>query len=326
MIKEGELMNIAVVGSGRWASFIAYYVQSINHNIMIYGRKDSENFAKFTRNNGNDLVQYKDGVKFTTDIYEALDFAKIIIISISSQQLRSFLQSFDSTKLFDKTVVLCMKGIETSTKKRLSEVVKEFSDAKTAIWVGPGHVSEFMANKPNCMVIDSNDESTKNMLIDSFTSNLIRFYYGDDLIGNEIGAALKNVIGIAGGMLDALDLTSLKGALMSRATHEVGSLIKALGGKASSAYGLAHLGDYEATVFSLHSHNRKYGETLVKGQKFDKLAEGVYTCKAAYDLANELNIAMPITRAVYDVLYNNVSASEALKNLFLREQKSEGLH
>ena len=145
-----------------------------------------------------------------------------------------------------------MKGLEAATGKRLSTIVKEElgEDTPVAVWLGPGHVQEFTAGVPNCMVLDSQDEALQEELITAFSSQLIRFYYGRDMIGNEIGGASKNVIGIAAGMLDGLGLSSLKGALMSRGTREIARLIKALGGNELSAYGLCHLGDYEATVFS----------------------------------------------------------------------------
>ena len=173
------------------------------------------------------------------------------------------------------------------------------------------------------MVIDSRDQKTKEMLVDEFSSDLIRFYYGCDLIGNEIGAAAKNVIGIAAGMLDGLGISSLKGALMSRATREVARLIAALGGQENSAYGLCHLGDYEATVFSRFSHNRMFGEMYVKGEKYDKLAEGYYTAAAIENLCKKYKVEMPICHEIYSVLYENKSVKEAIDTLFSRKIKSE---
>ena len=153
-----------------------------------------------------------------------------------------------------------MKGLEAETGLRITEIVaQELGPIPCAIWVGPGHVQDFLRGVPNCMVIDSADAALREALVRAFSSDLIRFYYGDDLIGNEIGAAAKNVVGIAAGMLDGYGLTSLKGALMARGTREVGRLIGALGGSERSAYGLAHLGDYAATVFSPYSHNRPLG-------------------------------------------------------------------
>ncbi len=220
----------------------------------------------------NDLLSLKESVELTTSLDSILD-KEIIIISIDSQGLQSFMDEIKGYDLKNKIFVLCMKGIEISTGRRLTEVLEDNLDSsnKIAVWLGPGHVEEFYRGIPNCMVIDSNDSETKKELVNEFSSELIRFYYGNDLIGNEIGAASKNVIGIAAGMLDGYHLSSLKGALMARGTREVARLIKAMGGNELSAYGLCHLGDYEATVFSKYSHNRMFGESFVKGDKYDKL-------------------------------------------------------
>jgi glycerol-3-phosphate dehydrogenase (NAD(P)+) len=191
------------------------------------------------------------------------------------------------------------------------------------VWLGPGHVQEFYKGIPNCMVIDSNNDLVKKLLVDKFSSNLIRFYYGQDLIGNEIGAAAKNVIGIAAGMLDGLELSTLKGALMSRGTREVARLIKAVGGNELSAYGLCHLGDYEATVFSKFSHNRRFGEAYVRHEAYNELAEGYHTVKALMNLGKNYGVDLPICSAVYDMLYNDKDTKEVLENLFTRSIKNE---
>ncbi len=173
------------------------------------------------------------------------------------------------------------------------------------------------------MVIDSDDEALKEELVSTFSSELIRFYYGRDMIGNEVGAAAKNVIGIAAGMLDGLKLSSLKGALMSRGTREIARLIQALGGNELSAYGLCHLGDYEATVFSKYSHNRRYGEAFVKGEPFEELAEGRATVKALVELGSKYGVSLPICRGVHQVLYEGADPKETLDSLFSRSLKNE---
>ena len=158
---------------------------------------------------------------------------------------------------------------------------------------------------------------------------MIRFYYGEDLIGTELGAAAKNVIGIIAGILDGCGYASLKGSLMSRGAREVARLIKAMGGNELSAYGLAHLGDYEATLFSEYSHNRRYGEMLVKGEKFEKLAEGVPTAAAMKALGERYGVELPLTLAVYEICYGESDepyverARRMLAKLFAREAKSE---
>ena len=210
-------------------------------------------------------------------------------------------------------------------KQRLSEVLIESGVDKNniAVWVGPGHIQEFTRLVPNCMIIDSHNAQLTDYLVKEFSSNLIRFYKGNDIIGSEIGAAAKNVMGIGAGMLDGLGYSVLKGALMARGAHEVAQLIKAKGGKEMSAYGLCHLGDYEATLFSPHSHNRKFGEMFVKGEPFSKLAEGVATTTAMLKMAKELNLELPITEAIYNILNNKSNPDQILKELFERENKKE---
>ena len=261
----------------------------------------------------------------STDLKSAAADADVIVISVDSQGLRGVFTELDSLSLTHKNFVLCMKGIEISSGKRLTEVACEFikGDGKVAVWLGPGHVQEFYAGIPNCMVIDSDDEDYKRLLVDEFSSELIRLYYGEDLVGNEIGAAAKNVIGIAAGMLDGMGVSSLKGALMSRGTREIARLIKAAGGNELSAYGLCHLGDYEATVFSQFSHNRAFGEKYVKGEKFESLAEGYYTVKALMNMAERFSVELPICHAVYSILYEGADAKTALDSLFARTLKSE---
>ena len=316
--------NIIVVGCGRWGSLITWYLDKVGHNVSWYGRKTSKNMQRFIKERKNDLLSLKESVELTTSLDSILD-KEIIIISIDSQGLQSFMDEIKGYDLKNKIFVLCMKGIEISTGRRLTEVLEDNLDSsnKIAVWLGPGHVEEFYRGIPNCMVIDSNDSETKKELVNEFSSELIRFYYGNDLIGNEIGAASKNVIGIAAGMLDGYHLSSLKGALMARGTREVARLIKAMGGNELSAYGLCHLGDYEATVFSKYSHNRMFGESFVKGDKYDKLAEGYYTVKALMNLADKYNVELPICKGVYDILYEKKEPRKTLEELFSRNLKTE---
>lgn len=320
-------MKLAVIGCGRWGSLITWYLADRKgHEVTLYGRADSPHMQRFLAERRNDLLILPDSVKLTTDLAACVaPEVETVIISIGAQNLRGLMEELRPYGLRDKTVVLCMKGIEADTGKRLTEVVREYLDAsvKVAIWVGPGHVQEFYAGIPNCMVIDSDDEPTKCRLVEAFSGDLIRFYFGTDLIGSEIGAAAKNVIGIAAGMLDGMGLTTLKGALMSRGTREIARLIAALGGSELSAYGLCHLGDYEATVFSRFSHNRAFGEAFVRGQPYRELAEGYATVRALILLGQKNGVDLPICRAVYHILYRDADPREELNNLFERTLKSE---
>lgn len=317
-------MNITVIGCGRWGSFIAWYLDKIGHTVFLYGRRESARMRALLETRSNGLVTMPETLTLTTDLCAAAD-SDIIVISVHSQGLRVLMRELAPLNLQNKIFVLCMKGIEIETGMRLSEICAAECDRsnRVAVWVGPGHVQEFAAGVPNCMVIDSDDEDAKRTLVESFSSELIRFYYGQDLIGSEIGAAAKNVIGIAAGMLDGLGLSTLKGALMARGTREIARLIDALGGSELSAYGLCHLGDYEATLFSPYSHNRMFGEKFVRQEPFDALAEGYYAVDALLRLGKTVGVDLPICSAVYNVLYRNEDPQDALNALFTRSIKNE---
>ncbi|MBQ9429270.1 MAG: NAD(P)H-dependent glycerol-3-phosphate dehydrogenase [Clostridia bacterium] len=316
-------MKISMIGSGRWGTFIAWYLDQIGHEVKLYGPADTPQMQQLTATRSNGLVTLPDSVKLIYHLSDITD-ADLIGISVPSQALRGLFGELKEAGLLDKPFVLCMKGIEIETGMRLSEIAMEATGHdRVAVWVGPGHVQEFYRGIPNCMVIDSPNENLKHQLVDAFSGKLIRFYYGNDLIGNEIGAASKNVIGIAAGMLDGLGISSLKGALMARGAREVARLIKAMGGNELSAYGLCHLGDYEATVFSKFSHNRQFGESYVKGETYTDLAEGYYTAKAMVRLGKKYHVELPITNAVYSILYEGVDAKAAISALFDRSIKEE---
>ena len=292
--------------------------------MTVWGPSEDPAFKKLVLERRNDLVSFEEDVCITNDLALAVNTAQMVVISISSQALRGFAKRLSAYDWSEKALVLCMKGLEEGTGCRLTQIInEELPGVPVAVWVGPGHVQEFTQGHPSCMVIDSLDDELKVRLVSEFSSKLIRFYYGTDLIGTEVGAATKNVVGIAAGMLDGAQLTSLKGALMARGTREIAMLIKAMGGNEMSAYGLAHLGDYEATVFSPHSHNRRFGEMFVRGEKFDKLAEGVSTASALQHLAQKHQVEMPICDMVCGVLFQGKKPKDALDELFGRAIKDE---
>jgi glycerol-3-phosphate dehydrogenase (NAD(P)+) len=312
-----------IIGCGRWASFHAWYAARLGHQVMMYGRPFSTRLQQLRDTHANAYLQLPESVSFTDQLSHAIDFADVIIIAIEAQQLRSLAEQLTTTQLFGKTLVLTMKGLETHTGLRLTQVLEQTRGVEAAVWVGPGHVQDFVAGIPNCMVMDAKLPDVSTWLMNRFASDLVRFYQGDDLIGTEVGAALKNVMGIAAGMLDGVGFTPLKGALMTRGTSEVARLIEAMGGAGRSAYGLCHLGDYQATLFSAHSHNRRYGEACVRQQAIQGLAEGVATSKTVQHLQSTLGIELPICEAVAAVLATPASAQQQLRALFSRPLTTE---
>ena len=320
------MTKLSVIGCGRWGTFLGWY--SANwagmEKVYMYDLKTSPNFIELRDTRKNSYLSLSDNMEVYDNLETILE-NDTIIISIGCQHLRSLAIELNSYNLNGKTFLLAMKGLEEPSGKTLQEVFQEEikQDVSVAVLAGPGHVQDYMKNVPSCAVIDSYDEETKDRLIKMLSSKLIRFYYGSDMVGNQVGAALKNVIGIAAGILDGLGWYGLKGALMARAPIEVGRFITHFGGDAQTAYGLAHLGDYEATLFSPHSHNRTFGENFAKGDTFGKLAEGVATLKAVKIISDAENIDMPICDALYKVVYEKAPIEDSIKSMFDRDLKKE---
>lgn len=317
-------MKISVLGCGRWGGFHLWYASTRGYDVTGWEPSDSVPFQKLIQNRSNAFLDLPDGVILTTDLSEALK-AQQIIVSVPAQLFRKLARDLSEHDLSGTDLVLCMKGIEVSTGDRLSQVAAQegVKPRSLSIWVGPGHPQDFTAGVPGCMLIASEDEEAAIRITDRMGSPLVRMYRSSDLVGCEIGAAAKNVVGIAAGMLDGMRMSGLKGALMARAPQEVARLVDACGGDWRSVYGLSHLGDYEATLFSRYSRNRAFGESLVKGEEAKGLAEGVPTSEAMLQLAESAGVELPITSMVRNIIEKKTDLRTAIGQLFLRPQKEE---
>ncbi len=317
-------MKITVLGCGRWGSFHLWYAAKQGYQVTGWEPADSENFAMLVKSRSNPYLTLPDSVKLTTDLEEALD-ADQIMISVPAQLFRGLASQLSRYDLSGTDVVLCMKGLELSTGKRLSVVAEEegLRCRSVSIWVGPGHPQDFVTGVPGCMLISSLSDEASVRITERMGSPLVRMYRSTDLVGCEIGAAAKNVVGIAAGMLDGMKMSGLKGALMARAPQEVARLVQASGGDWRSVYGLSHLGDYEATLFSKYSRNRSFGESLVREEEMSGLAEGVPTSHAMLSLAEKLSVELPITSMVRSIIDGETDLRTAIGQLFLRPQKEE---
>ena len=325
-MRKDDMSEISVIGSGRWGTFLAWYAANYCNmeKVKIYSKPDAPDFIELKETRKNPYLSLTDNMELYDNIKDVLD-SNLIIISIGCQHLRSLAKELNDYDIAGKTFLLAMKGLEEPSAKVLSDVMREEINQSIHIATlgGPGHVQDYMKKVPSCAVIDSDEDAVKEGVVKTLQSELIRFYYGSDFIGNQIGAALKNVIGIAAGILDGLEWYGLKGALMARAPVEVGRFIKHFGGNPMTAYGLSHLGDYEATLFSKHSHNRMFGELFAKGENFGKLAEGYYTLKAVKIIADRENINMPICQALYKAVYEGADVKQTIRSMFDRDIKHE---
>jgi len=316
----------SLIGCGRWGTFLAWY--SVNYakfeGVDMYDIPTSPNFVELKETRKNPYLSLTDNMYLHDNIEEVLrnDF---IIISIGCQHFRSLCKQLNGYNIAGKTFLLAMKGLEENTAKTMFQIMREevSQPIHIAVLAGPGHVQDYMKKVPSCAVIDSDEVETTRRVIEAMQSELIRFYFGADLIGNQIGAALKNVIGLAAGILDGLEWYGLKGALMARAPIEVGRFIAHFNGNPKTAYGLSHLGDYEATLFSKHSHNRTFGEKFARNEDFGKLAEGVPTLQAVKTIADKENIDMPICQALYKAIYEKADIKTTIRSMFDRDLKQE---
>lgn len=315
------MSKISVLGCGRWASFHAWYqIEKLHNDVMMWGREGGGNFSELMKNKKNGYIDMPKELCYSTDLREALNFAEIIIVAISAQGMQDFSQKIAKHNPQNKTFVLCMKGIDQNTGERLSEILRKNIDETNhiCVWVGPGHVQELTVGQPNVMIMSGDNPAIVTKLIDMFQSPLIAFLSSDDLIGVEVGAAAKNVMGIAAGFLDGLGKSSLKGALMARGCYEVSMLIEKMGGNKMTAFGMSHLGDFEATLFSKNSHNRRYGEEFIQDCLSDNIgtAEGVGTAKALFHLAEKYGVHMPITSTIYRILNLGADKKDVINDLF----------
>lgn len=319
------MKKMSLIGCGRWGAFLGWY--SANYcgfDVDMYDIPTSPNFIELRDTRKNPYLTLSDNMVLHDNLPAVLK-NDTLIVSIGCQYFRGLCKELNAYDLSGKTFLLAMKGLEEASAKTMFEVMREEikQNIHIAVLAGPGHVQDYMKGVPSCAVIDSDEPEVKDRLIQMLQSELIRFYYGADLTGNQIGAALKNVIGIAAGILDGLEWYGLKGALMARAPVEVGRFIKHFGGNPQTAYGLAHLGDYEATLFSQHSHNRMFGEKFARNEDFGKLAEGVPTLKAVKIISDKEGIDMPICQALYKGVYEKADIKATIHEMFGRNLKQE---
>jgi glycerol-3-phosphate dehydrogenase (NAD(P)+) len=307
-------MNFGVIGAGRWGIFQAWHIATYKkYDVLLYNLDDIF-FQELQKTRKNDFLELPPNVTFTSDLKEVLK-NEFIIISINAQNFKTLSKQIEDIGVSGKTFILAMKGIDLETKKRLSELSPKNNNV--VVILGPGHVQDYTRGIYNCAVIDGDNEVVKHKVATLMCSQIMKIFYGNDLIGNEICAAYKNVIGIVAGILDGLGWQSVKGALMSRSLIEIARFIKFSGGNEKSVMGLSLLGDFEATLFSSYSNNRRYGENFVKGTAdLNKNCEGYYTLKAVYEIGKNADLKLPITYTLHDIIFNKAEIVSNMKKMF----------
>ena len=328
-------MKIGVLGAGSWGTALTVLLNENGHDVTVWSI-DKEEIAmlKEYREHKTKLPEVKisENVVFTTEIAEAIDGAKMIVMVVPSPFIRSTAKMAAPYVKEGQIIVNVSKGIEESSLKLLDEIIKEeIPCANVAVLSGPSHAEEVGKGMPTTVVAGAYDKETAMLIQDVFMSDYFRVYTSPDVVGIELGGALKNVIALAAGVSDGLGCgDNAKAALITRGIVEITKLGVAMGGQVSTFAGLSGIGDLIVTCASVHSRNRRAGYLMGQGKTYKEamdevkmVVEGVYSAKAALLLSKKYNIEMPIVETINKVLFEDLSAKEAMVTLLTRMRTSE---
>ncbi|MFM1535831.1 NAD(P)H-dependent glycerol-3-phosphate dehydrogenase [Helcococcus ovis] len=326
-------MEISVLGGGSWGTAISKELSSKYDVIMYVRNKDTCNSINNLHKNDRYLKDYilPDNIKASSNIKDVLK-NKYVINAIPTQKIRNILEDYSKYFNEDNIIINLSKGIELNSNLSISEIFEEFlPNNKFVALSGPSHAEEVIESIPTSLVAASKDINLARDVQELMSSNSLRIYTNNDLVGVELGGAVKNVLALGIGILDGLGLgDNTKAAIMTRGIHEMTRFCVAMGGKDKTLYGLAGLGDLIVTATSIHSRNRKAGELIGKGHTISTLeneigmvVESISTCKALYNISKQKKIYMPITEVIYKILYENLDIKSATKFLMNKENKDE---
>ncbi len=327
--------RIAVLGDGAWGTALAMLLCGNRCAVTLWGAfPDYVETLKKRRENVKFLpgVPLPDSLQLTSDISEAVAGADLIVMAAPAQHVRSVARRLARNYQKNTPVLSVAKGIENKTLLRPSEIIREvLGRVHVAVLSGPSHAEEVSRRMPTSVSIASRGHALAVQIQQAFTTQYFRPYTTDDLVGVELGGALKNVIGIAAGASDGLGFgDNAKSALITRGLAEITRLGKAMGAKQSTFAGLSGMGDLITTCISPHGRNRRCGVEIGRGKTLEmvlasteQVIEGVWTCRSVRKLAAKHSVEMPICEEVYRVLFRHKSATTAVRDLMLRRPRSE---
>ncbi len=330
------MAKISIIGGGSWGTAIAQTLSKNNHSILLYERitevtesinKDRVNINYFPE------IKLSKNITATNNIKETLSFSDYIFISVPTQFTGKIMKKIHNDINQEKIIISTAKGIEEKSFLRNSQIIEKYFDHNIAVLSGPTHAEEVISSLPSAAVVVSKDLKIAEKIQDLLMSRTFRIYTSDDLIGVELGGAVKNIIAIAAGIVEGLGYgDNTKAALITRGLAEIRRFGIYLGGKPLTFSGLTGMGDLVVTCTSHHSRNFRFGIEIGKGlsmekalKKIKQTVEGIRTTSAVYDKARELNLDfdLPITNQIYQVLFNNKEPLDAVDELMLRDPKKE---
>jgi glycerol-3-phosphate dehydrogenase (NAD(P)+) len=330
------MSKITILGSGSWGSVIGESLAVNDHSVMMWQR-DANKASAMSADRLHPLLAdfiFSNNINFTSNLKQSLLGAEIVVVAVPSHSVREIMSNTAEFISDDCIIVNISKGLEIDTLLTMSSVIAEETKGKDISIVslyGPSHAEEVCRKIPTTLVAASRNENALKRVQNIFSTHVLRVYTNTDILGVELGGSIKNVIAIAAGICDGIGFgDNTKAAILTRGITEMTRLGIAMGALEKTFAGLSGIGDLFVTCSSKHSRNRFVGEEIGKGRKIDEIvsqmnmvAEGVKTAKAVFQLCQKHDVIMPISKAVYDVLYKDKDPRESVLELMTRDLISE---
>ncbi len=328
------MARIGIIGAGSWGSALAVLLHNNGHEVCMWSKLEDEIEMLKLRHEHKSLpgVKLSEEIQFTVDLKEAVRGKDLLVLAVASAYTRQTAKLLAKVVSPGQVIVNVSKGIEDHTLMTLSQVVEEeVPQAVVAVMSGPSHAEEVGRGLPTTIVVGAEKKETAQFVQNIFMSEVFRVYISPDVLGMELGGALKNVVALAAGIADGLGYgDNTKAALITRGIIEIARLGTAMGGKYETFCGLSGIGDLIVTCASMHSRNRRAGILIGKGYTMEEamkevnmVVEGVYSAKAAMALAKKYQVSLPIIEQVNAVLFDHKNAADAVRELMLRDRKME---
>ena len=329
------MAKVGIIGAGSWGIALSVLLFNNGHDITVWSAlKDEIDMLKREHEHKDKLpgVKLADDILFTTELADAIKEKDILVLAVPSSFTRSTAHNMREYVAEGQIIVNVAKGIEESTLMTLSQLIEEeIPQADVAVLSGPSHAEEVGKCIPTTIVVGADTKNTAEYIQNVFMSDVFRVYTSPDVLGIELGAALKNVVALAAGIADGLGYgDNTKAALITRGITEIARLGMKMGGKFETFCGLSGIGDLIVTCASMHSRNRRAGILIGQGKTMEEamaevkmVVEGVFSAKAAMGLAKKYDVELPIIEQVNEVLFNGKPAAAAVKDLMLRDGKIE---
>ena len=329
------MSKVSVIGAGSWGTALAILLEKNGHQVTLWSHREEEakELAK-SREHKSKLpgVEIPEGIEIIGNLESALREKDVIVFAVPSVAVRSTAKKVAPYVKEGQLIVNVAKGIEETTLMTLTDIIEEeIPGAKGCVLSGPSHAEEVSCGLPTTCVVGAKDKETAEFLQNIFMSPVFRVYISPDILGIELGGALKNVIALAAGTADGLGYgDNTKAALITRGITEIARLGIAMGAKADTFYGLSGIGDLIVTCASKHSRNRKAGYLMGQGRNMQQamdevnmVVEGVYSAKAGLALSQKYKVEMPIIEQVNKVLFEGKAPADAVRELMVRDKKIE---